>query len=80
VLPNPVRQKEEKAASAKKPSSWTKIISREAQILTCLINRMSSPEITDRFGISTNTIANQRASILRKASVKTTVDLIRVAL
>ena len=80
VLPNTVQRKEEKASPNKKPSIWNKITSREAQILTCLIDGMSSPEIGERFGISPNTVANQRASILRKAGVKTTVDLIRQAL
>ncbi|WP_338868398.1 response regulator transcription factor [Spirosoma sp. SC4-14] len=61
-------------------SVWNKITSREAQILTCLIDGMSSPEIAEQFGISANTVANQRASILRKAGVKNTVDLIRLAL
>lgn len=80
VLPNNVQRKEEKASPNKKLSIWNKITSREAQILTCLIDGMSSPEIADRFGISPNTVANQRASILRKAGVKTTIDLIRQAL
>ncbi len=80
VLPNNVLQKTEKAFPAKNASIWNKITSREAQILTCLINGMSSPEIGERFGISPNTVANQRASILRKVGVKTTVDLIRQAL
>ena len=79
VFPNNIQRKEEKAI-AKKTSVWSKISSRESQILTCLIDGMSSPEIADRFGISPNTVANQRASILRKAGVKTTVDLIRVAI
>lgn len=49
-------------------------------MLTCLIDGMSSPEIADKFGISPNTVANQRASIIRKAGVKNTIDLIRLAL
>ena len=61
-------------------SIWNRITSRETQVLTCLIDGMSSPEIADKFGISPNTVANQRASIIRKAGVKNTVDLIRVAL
>ena len=80
VIPNNTQRKEENPAGPKKPSLWNKITSREAQILTCLIDGMSSPEIADRFGISPNTVANQRASILRKAGVKNTVDLIRIAL
>ncbi|GAB3252208.1 response regulator transcription factor [Larkinella harenae] len=63
-----------------KPSIWKVITTREAQILTCLTKGMSSPEIAKEFAISPNTVANQRASIMRKAGVKNTVDLIRRAL
>ncbi len=65
---------------AKEPSIWSKITAREEQILTCLVDGMSSSAIADRFGISINTVANQRASIIRKAGVKNTVELIRLAL
>lgn len=76
-----ISQKQEAPASApKRPSIWDKITSREAQILTCIVDGMSSPEIADHFGISPNTVANQRASIIRKAGVKNTADLIRLAL
>lgn len=81
VLPNSIQRKNEVSATTPKgPSIWNRITAREAQILTCLIDGMSSPEIADRFGISPNTVANQRASIIRKAGVKNTVDLIRLAL
>lgn len=80
VLPNNTQRKDARASEPKRASIWNKITSREAQILTCLIEGMSSPEIANRFGISPNTVANQRASIIRKAGVKNTVDLIRVAL
>ena len=74
-------QKKPITATDQKPLSvWNKITTREAQILTCLIDGMSSPEIAEKFGISANTVANQRASIIRKAGVKNTVDLIRKAL
>ncbi|GAA4413280.1 response regulator transcription factor [Nibrella viscosa] len=61
-------------------SVWHKITSREAQILNCLIEGLSSPEIAKRFDISPNTVANQRASIIRKAGVKNTLELVRLAL
>ncbi|WP_020596695.1 response regulator transcription factor [Spirosoma panaciterrae] len=81
VLPNSIQRKHEVSTSQPKgPSIWNRITAREAQILTCLIDGMSSPEIADRFGISPNTVANQRASIIRKVGVKNTVDLIRIAL
>ena len=80
ILLNNAHKKESPPSGPKPPSIWNKITSREAQILTCLTDGMSSPEIADRFGISPNTVANQRASIMRKAGVKNTVDLIRMAL
>lgn len=81
VLPNAPGTKEEASPTpTKKASIWNKVSSREAQILTCLIEGMSSQEIAKHFDISSNTVANQRASILRKAGVKNTVELIRLAL
>lgn len=82
VLPNVSQATQERIDYQPKPSSsiWNKISTREAQILTCLIDGMSSPEIAEKFSISANTVANQRASILRKVGVKSTVDLIRMAL
>lgn len=81
VLPETSYKKEAVTPGAKAALSiWDRITARETQILTCLIDGMSSPAIAERFGISPNTVANQRASIIRKAGVKTTVDLIRMAL
>lgn len=79
VLPGNTQRKETRNEPLR-ASIWNKITSRETQILSCLIDGMSSPEIANRFGISPNTVANQRASIIRKAGVKNTVDLIRIAL
>ncbi len=81
VPSNTSHRKPELQPGSKAPVSiWNRITTRESQILTCLIDGMSSPEIADQFGISPNTVANQRASIIRKAGVKNTVDLIRMAL
>ncbi|MGA0560276.1 response regulator [Larkinella sp. VNQ87] len=81
VQPGTSMPKEEIDYTPRKSSSiWNKVTSREAQILTCLTEGMSSQEIAKRFDISANTVANQRASILRKAGVKNTVELIRLAL
>lgn len=70
----------EEAEVTRSAGIWNRITSRESQILDCLINGMSSPEIARHFGVSANTVANQRASIMRKANVKNVVDLIRLAL
>ncbi|WP_421831012.1 response regulator transcription factor [Larkinella sp.] len=81
VVPETAPRKEDASYSSKSRSSiWNKVSSREAQILTCLTEGMNSQEIAKKFDISTNTVANQRASILKKVGVKNTVDLIRLAL
>ncbi|WP_138993767.1 response regulator transcription factor [Larkinella sp. C7] len=81
VVPETGTLKEEYSPGSKSRSSiWNKVSSREAQILTCLTEGMNSQEIAKKFDISTNTVANQRASILKKVGVKNTVDLIRLAL
>ncbi len=61
-------------------SIWNKVTSREHQILQCLTEGMSSKEIAQRFSISPHTVANQRASIIRKARVKNTAELVSLAL
>jgi DNA-binding NarL/FixJ family response regulator len=61
-------------------SIWKIITPREQQILKCLTEGLSSKEIGERFDISANTVANQRASIIRKANVKNTAELISLAL
>lgn len=61
-------------------SVWHKMTPREQQILQCLTEGMSSKEIASHFAISSNTVANQRASIMRKANVKNTAELIGLAL
>ncbi|WP_221392705.1 response regulator transcription factor [Dyadobacter sp. NIV53] len=61
-------------------SVWKIITPREQQILKCLTEGMSSKEIADHLSISSNTVANQRASIMKKASVKNTAELIALAL
>ncbi|WP_025764892.1 response regulator transcription factor [Dyadobacter tibetensis] len=59
---------------------WGIITARERQILECLVEGLSSKEIAARFDISVNTVANQRASIMKKAEVKNTAELIILAL
>lgn len=61
-------------------SVWNKMTPREQQILQCLTEGMSSKDIAEHFAISSNTVANQRASIMRKANVKNTAELIGLAL
>lgn len=81
VLPHLARQPDETPPGANQPGTiWKKLTPREDQILTCLTEGLSSREIADRFAISPNTVANQRASIMKKAGAKNMVELIRLAL
>lgn len=66
--------------SVSSASVWNKMTPREQQILQCLTEGMSSKDIAEHFTISSNTVANQRASIMRKANVKNTAELIGLAL
>jgi DNA-binding NarL/FixJ family response regulator len=61
-------------------SIWKIITPREQQILRCLTEGMSSKDIAEKFDISSNTVANQRASIMKKANVKNTAELISLAM
>jgi DNA-binding NarL/FixJ family response regulator len=69
-----------KNQETREKSIWNIITAREQQILKCLTEGMSSKDIAERFDISSNTVANQRASIMRKANVKNTAELISLAL
>jgi len=81
LVPKAVSRPEASAAEVGVSGSlWRKLTPRESQILTCLTEGLSSRQIADRFAISPNTVANQRASIIRKAGVRNTVELIRMAL
>ncbi len=61
-------------------SVWNKLTSREVQVLHCLTEGLSNVDIARRFDTSPNTVANQRASIMRKAGVKNTAELISLAM
>jgi DNA-binding NarL/FixJ family response regulator len=75
-LPEPVIETDEIPDS----SIWKIITPREQQVLKCLTEGMSSKEIAEHLQISSNTVANQRASIMKKANVKNTAELIGLAL
>lgn len=68
------RQRTESSAEA--DSLFTKLTTREIQILDCLKEGLSNAEIARRFDTSPNTVANQRASILKKTGAKNTAELI----
>lgn len=77
----PKKEAEITEAKTGNPASvWNKMTPREQQILQCLTEGMSSKDIAEHFTISSNTVANQRASIMRKANVKNTAELIGLAL
>jgi len=75
-LPQPETENEDVTES----SVWNMISPREQQVLKCLTEGMSSKEIAEHLQISSNTVANQRASIMKKTNVKNTAELISLAL
>ncbi|TDB61388.1 response regulator transcription factor [Arundinibacter roseus] len=80
VPKNNSRTADSLTSSGSVSSIWNKVTSREYQILQCLTEGMSSKEIAERFDVSPHTVANQRASIIRKARVKNTAELVSLAL
>jgi DNA-binding NarL/FixJ family response regulator len=80
ILPQKEQEETEVKVVSGGPSVWNKMTPREQQILQCLTEGMSSKDIAEHFAISSNTVANQRASIMRKANVKNTAELIGLAL
>jgi DNA-binding NarL/FixJ family response regulator len=77
---NPSKAEHTQSDAVRPGSIWQKITPREAQILTCLTQGMSNRLIAERLNISHNTVANQRASIIRKAGVTNSFELVRLAL
>ncbi|TDE17200.1 response regulator transcription factor [Dyadobacter psychrotolerans] len=77
---NRIPEPKPEATDSEAGTVWKAISPREQQILKCLTEGMSSKEIADKFEISVNTVANQRASIMRKLNVKNTAELISLTL
>lgn len=78
LLPADRRRKPE--AEGASGALVSKLSSREIQILECLKEGLSNQEIAKRFDTSPNTVANQRANILKKTGAKNTAELISNAM
>jgi DNA-binding NarL/FixJ family response regulator len=76
----PKHRSRQEPAAAEKESPLAKLSSREIQVLECLKEGLSNAEIAKRFDTSPNTVANQRASILKKMGVKNTAELITLSM
>jgi len=59
---------------------FQKLTEREKQILCLVISGKQSKVIADQIGLSTSTVDNHRANIMRKLQAKTSSDLVRIAL
>ncbi len=49
---------------------------REREVLTCLMEGLSSKQIADRLHISENTVANHRKNMLRKTGARSSTELL----
>lgn len=56
------------------------LTNREKEVLQCIAAGLSTKEISEKFGLSENTVRNQRENIKAKAKVKKTAELIRWAI
>lgn len=67
--------------SGKKPSKilQDQLTKQEKLILNHIIEGLSSKEIAEKYELSTRTVSNHRANILKKTKVKNTAELVRLA-
>ena len=55
------------------------LTSRELEVVELVMSGLASAEIAEELGITRNTAENHRHSILRKARVRNTAELVRLA-
>ncbi len=58
----------------------SQLTSREQEVLSLVVDGLSSNEIADIFGNTASTVSNQRASIMAKLSAESVAELVRVTL
>jgi DNA-binding NarL/FixJ family response regulator len=71
----------ERKKSTKKPNRilQDQLTKQERLILNHIIEGLSSKEIAEKYELSTRTVSNHRANILKKTKVKNTAELVRLA-
>lgn len=70
-----------KTTTKKEVESPLKVLSKQEKvILGYIIEGLSSQEISEKLHLSVRTISNHRANMMRKAKVKNTAELVRLAM
>lgn len=59
---------------------YNQVTGREAEVLKLIVDGMNSTEIGSELNISSRTVDNHRAHMMRKLGVKNTAELVRTAL
>lgn len=52
---------------------------REVEVLSLIVEGLTSPKIADRLGVSSRTVEMHRSNLLRKLGVQTTAELVALA-
>lgn len=60
-------------------TAYGRLTRREQEVMRCLAEGLSARQVADRLGISSKTVENHRANIMRKLGLHTTVELVRYA-
>jgi DNA-binding NarL/FixJ family response regulator len=68
-----------RAISGKYPLSSNSLTRREREVLKFVVKAKTNAEIADILSISTRTVENHRANIMKKLNVKKTAELVRYA-
>ncbi len=68
-----------RAISGKDPLPSNSLTTREREVLKFIVKGKTNAEIADILSISTRTVENHRANIMKKLNVKKTAELVRYA-
>lgn len=62
------------------PNPLTGLTAREGEVLQCMVDGLSRPEIAIRLGLSTNTVRTHTQNLIAKLGVHSTLEAVAVAL
>lgn len=75
-----LKESSERIIKAGNPEQVFGITARELEVLSLMLNGLTSVEISEELGISRYTVNNHRKSILAKCKVKTTAELVKTVI
>jgi len=68
------------ARTAAQPNPLAALTARESEVLQCMVDGLSRPEIAARLGLSTNTVRTHTQNLIAKLGVHSTLESVALAL